>query len=498
MPNYISHRYYPMIRLFVVGMGAAAILPWLVLFGNSWANRGGLLPQFSGDVVRFGRIVNGPWLLLFLALWLLMLSFLWLLDKVNHWLNDDGDDQLIWRTVMVLLMLIIIFPLNRLVLYSYAQAPLFEPARGLLNAIFNFTDGMRPENSLLAFYFIAWLFVIWVTSNALGYMEIGRAFELGLIVSLFGLGLLARQDSLRLGLFIPFLLCGLAALSLAQIDARISNGQHSPGRRLTQWELSQWFVSIVLMVGLGALIANWVNPELMRSIIQPILRFLGIAFEWLIWAIFLILTPIIRWFFNTFEGLLRGIFSNFNPPGSDAEVGPEQNLDFTVIDEIIQVPQFRYVIVTVVLLIGILILWIVLNRTLLKRYRVSAETQQNEDALPVLGQLGGLGRLRDWLNGLRGRPPKSLLAPNTMENIYANLCRLADKRGFPRPVALPPDQYLGRLIEAFPGQERPLRHITLGYMRTHYGEIELPPSDLQEMIGEYESILRSVEAKAEE
>ena len=84
-----------------------------------------------------------------------------------------------------------------------------------------------------------------------------------------------------------------------------------------------------------------------------------------------------------------------------------------------------------------------------------------------------------------------------MENIYANLCRLADKRGFPRPVALPPDQYLGQLIEAFPGQERPLQRITLGYMRTHYGEIRLPDSDLKAMIGDYQSILRSIENEAE-
>ncbi|MEM8859018.1 MAG: hypothetical protein AAGD96_11895, partial [Chloroflexota bacterium] len=238
MPQSISHRYYPLIRILVVGMGAAMILPWLVLLGNNWANRGSSLPPFSGDVDRFGRIVNGPWLLVFAALWLLMFGFLWLFDWVNRWLNDDGDDELIWRTIMVILMLIIIFPLNRMVMYSYAQAPLFVPARGIFNAIFNFTDGLRPENGLLLFYIIAWVYVIWVTSNALGYIEIGRAFQLGLFVSLIGLGLLARQDGLRLGLFAPYLLIGLASLSLAQIDARIANGQHSPGRSLTVWEMA--------------------------------------------------------------------------------------------------------------------------------------------------------------------------------------------------------------------------------------------------------------------
>lgn len=495
MPNYISHRYYPLIRLFVVGMGAATLLPWLVLFGNSWAGRASSLPQFSGDVVRFGRIVNGPWLLLFLAVWLLMFGFLWLFDWVDKWLNDDDDDQLLWRSVMVALMLLIMFPVNRLVLYSYAQAPLFTPARGIFNSVFNFTDGMRPENSLLAFYFIAWFFVIWVNSNALGYMEIGRAFQLGLIVSLTGLGILARQSGLRLGLFVPFLVCALAALSLAQIDSRISHGQHSPGRRLNRLEMSQLAGSILLMVGLGSLLGNLIAPDLVRAIIQPILRFLGVVLEWLVWAIFWVLEPVVRWLFVTVQSLLAGIMSDFTPPETEVSEDELQDIDLTVVDEMMQVPQFRYLIVGIVVAFIIFILWVVLNRTLLKRYQNSAETQQDEDALPL--QLGGFGRLREWFNGLRGRTPKTLLDPDTMENIYANLCRLADNRGFPRPVALPPDQYLPQLKEAFPGQERPLQRITNGYMRTHYGEIRLPDSDLQEMIGDYQSILHSVEEEAE-
>ncbi|MEM8859555.1 MAG: DUF4129 domain-containing protein, partial [Chloroflexota bacterium] len=432
------------------------------------------------------------------ALWLLMFGFLWLFDWVNRWLNDDGDDELIWRTVMVILMLIIIFPLNRMVLYSYARSPIFVPARGIFNAIFNFTDGLRPENGLLLFYIIAWVYVIWVTSNALGYIEIGRAFQLGLFVSLIGLGLLARQDGLRLGLFAPYLVIGLASLSLAQIDARIANGQHSPGRSLTVWEMAQWIAAIMLMVGLGSLVANLIAPELVRAIVQPILRFLAIAFEWIVWAMFLILTPIIRWIFTVIQSIFEGIQIDFSLSGSETSSGDSQEVDFSVVEEIIQVPQYRYLIVIIVLLFGFFILWAILNRTLLTRYVSIDESQQAEEAQPILGQLNGLGRLRDWLDRLRGRIPKSLLDPNTMENIYANLCRLADKRGYPRPVALPPDEYLSQLVAAFPGQEKPLRRITNGYMRTHYGEIQLPESDLQEMIVDYQSIVNSVEDEAKE
>lgn len=495
MPNYISHRYYPVIRLLVVGMGAASVLPWLVLFGNRWANRIEPLPPFSGDIERYGRIVNGPWILLFLAIWVLMFGFLWLFDWTNKWLNAEDNDQLLWRTVMVTLMILIIFPVNRLVLYSYAQAPLFIPARGILNSVFNFTDGIRPENSLIAIYMAAWLFVIWVTSNALGYMEIGRAFQLGLIASLTGLGILARQGEIRFSLFVPFLVCGLAALSVAQIDSRISNGHHSPGRYFTRIEMSHLAISILGMVGAGSLLANLVAPELIRAIIQPILRFIVIVFEWIVWTAFIILEPIARVFFTIFESIFSGVSFDFISSGSNSGTDQAQDLNFTVFEEIIQIPRYRYLIVGVAVAFVLLILWVVLNRTLLKRYRDSAETQQDEDAQPL--QFDGFNRLRDWFNALRGRTPKTLLDPNTMENIYANLCRIADNRGFPRPVALPPDQYLPQLKQAFPGQDRPLQRITNGYMRTHYGEVDLPSTDLHEMIGDYQSILSAVEEEAE-
>ncbi len=52
MDHYISHRYYKIIRLFVTGMGASMILPWLILSGRRWGESTTPLPSFSGSPDR--------------------------------------------------------------------------------------------------------------------------------------------------------------------------------------------------------------------------------------------------------------------------------------------------------------------------------------------------------------------------------------------------------------------------------------------------------------
>ena len=51
---------------------------------------------------------------------------------------------------------------------------------------------------------------------------------------------------------------------------------------------------------------------------------------------------------------------------------------------------------------------------------------------------------------------RHLLAAISVENMYANVCRLARQQGFPRPPAQPPDDYLPTLQQVFSQQEAPL------------------------------------------
>jgi hypothetical protein len=87
---------------------------------------------------------------------------------------------------------------------------------------------------------------------------------------------------------------------------------------------------------------------------------------------------------------------------------------------------------------------------------------------------------------------RGLLAAVSVQNIYANLCRLARRRGYGRPSAQPPDLYLPTLAQAFPGHQERLERITIAYMRVHYGERPVAFAELAGLRADYQAI-REVE-----
>ncbi|MFK7805747.1 MAG: DUF4129 domain-containing protein, partial [Anaerolineae bacterium] len=485
MDHYISHRYYKLIRLFVTGMGASVILPWLILSGRGWGNSTLPLPSFSGSPLRLASFTSVPSLILFALIWLMLLFFVFLFEWVNKWLNDDDQDQLIWRTVMVILIVLILFPLNRLLLYSPATAPMFTPARGIINALFNFTDGPRPENTLIVFYVVSWLFAIWVTSNVLGYTEIGRGFQVGIVLNILAISWLSTADVSYFLLFLPFAVCSLAALALSQIDTKIGMGYHSQGGRFSLPMWAQLSSAVGGFALLALLVANAILPSQIKSFLalfNPIWQVLWAVILWILRLLGTIVRPVFIWIFNFFERLISLIdpFSAVR----ESENTDQQLGDFTELPtfrELIATPNFRYIFIGLMLILGLFIIWIVLNRTILKRYREETEDHVDEEAPEGFDLFGnGAARLRSWLNSFRGNQQKPLLVPERIEDMYANMCRLAGRRGFPRAVSQPPDQYLVDLFQAFPGQNDQLAQLTGGYMRSHYGEIALPAAEMQQ------------------
>ena len=81
-----------------------------------------------------------------------------------------------------------------------------------------------------------------------------------------------------------------------------------------------------------------------------------------------------------------------------------------------------------------------------------------------------------------------LLAAISIQNIYANISRLALERGYQRPPSLPPDGYLPMLLEAFPGCEADLSRITDAYMRVEYGDQSLADVELSALQDDYRRV----------
>jgi hypothetical protein len=134
----------------------------------------------------------------------------------------------------------------------------------------------------------------------------------------------------------------------------------------------------------------------------------------------------------------------------------------------------------------------------LERVRARPEQNEREAELGEELTLGGasVGRGVRWLRDVAGLVRRfglgrQLLAAISVQNMYANLCRLARQRGYPRRPAQPPDDYLPILERAFAGQEEALARITVAYMRVHYGDQLISPAELAQLRQDYHQVRRA-------
>ena len=94
-------------------------------------------------------------------------------------------------------------------------------------------------------------------------------------------------------------------------------------------------------------------------------------------------------------------------------------------------------------------------------------------------QAGGVDKLAGQVGrfGLGRR----LYAAISVRYIYANVIRLAARRGFPRPPARTPNEFLPTLEGAFPGREADLSRLTEAYVMVHYGEVPADREEIEEL-----------------
>lgn len=86
-----------------------------------------------------------------------------------------------------------------------------------------------------------------------------------------------------------------------------------------------------------------------------------------------------------------------------------------------------------------------------------------------------------------------LLAAISVRNIYANMGRLARKRGYPRHKARTPYEYLPDLRAAFPDAGDEAQVITDAYVAVHYGELPTSREQLDALRAAYERLRESPE-----
>jgi hypothetical protein len=231
------------------------------------------------------------------------------------------------------------------------------------------------------------------------------------------------------------------------------------------------------------------RPDKIKGFLRwfnPLWTVLGRAFWWVAELVFKPLEPLLVWLMEIFRhidwGQVVGIIGSegetlFEP--RHAQPWPGMAMVWTVM-------RYTAIGLVIVLVLGFVLLYL----RKIDRSQLCQEAEEEGDETITLGG-GILNRGARWLRDMsdlvkRYGLSRQLLAAVSVQNIYANLCRIAGRRGYPRHRAWPPDDYLPTLKKAFgPKAEEALARITLAYMRVHYGDKPIGIAELAQLQKDY-------------
>lgn len=485
----LTNRRYQFITIALAGMEIATYLPmallaWLLVV-RSQAD-GGTMGSAAAALGISPLLAVGSCLLL----WLL---YLFLTDLINASRIETPRRELVLFGTMLLTTLLIV----RFALYTDASLLDFGWIRTTIGAVFNFTDGWRMEVLVVLLNIFLWVRVILSLGRSLTFMSVGLRFRLSLLLAVIANAILYSVSGLEqpLQYFSLLLAFGLLAVALARIDEKATVGHHSSGSGLSWPRLGLLAAAVAAAVGTGLLLTGvYTTRNIVAALawLSPLWAFLGGIVMGILSAIFWLLAPIMEWIIERLKQAMEGLepFQVQQETGSgDLETVPLEEVQ-TFAQLLENWTLVRYCLVTLVLVAMLAFLWIFFVRPYLQPRTSEAEELEQASANLGLGGLrSGLDRLRN-LAKLVGRFGLSLelLDAINIENMYANLGRIARQRGYPRQPNQPPDEYIHELNQAFPSQADGLQQITSAYMRVHYGEQTIPRPELSRLRETYQAI----------
>jgi len=477
----LTNRRHRILFAALAGLEVAWFLPFaLTLF--AW-----MMPERAPLPALVAGLGSYSPLALFGLVWGLMLLYLLCIDLLNRWqihspLHEFAMLGIVLGTAL-LLVRFLVFP---------ALAPWdLRWLLAVVSALFEFAPGSTAIIFLLVVNFFLWIRVATATDRALTFFSVGVSFRLGMLLSLVGnilLILVARQPATAaLTYFWLFFGFGLLAVALARIDEKAMGASQSTGATLPWGRFGQLLVMIGITLATAMLSASFYTPTNIKTVLgwfSPLWNFLGTVFLLIFHTLFWLLIPILERIIEFVRGLLATLEPPENLPQELGQLGEQPPI---TINEIVQNVAFvRYCMVAATIMTVIILLLILFARTRKRGLGEEQEQTANEGLAfggNPLDRLRGLGRLfRRY-----GLGP-GLLAAISVQNIYANVCRLAGRRGYARLAAQSPDEYLTSLRAAFPGQEDKLARLTAIYMRVHYGDRSVDDSELAQLREDYSAI----------
>ena len=478
----LANRRHRLLFLALAGMDVAWFLPFVL----TWA---AYSRQHRGAVAAspFASILLEP-LPLFLLCWSAMILYLFLADLLNRLELETPGRELAILGLLLGTSLVAI----RLLLYPQAPALDLNWLADSASAVFNFTSAFRPPLLLLLVNAYLWIRVAVATDRGISFFSVGVTFRLGMLLALLGGTLLTtvggQPASASIQSFALFFLFGLIAVALARIDEKAVGAANSTGALLPWSRLAQLSAAVLLFISAALALTRVFNPPALRSLISvfdPVWSAIGWVLVRILVAVFLLLGPLMERLVVYFQSLAANI-------EQQPLVEPAGPLEYGSIETVVREwAALRYCLVAGVIVFVLLLLLLFFVRAR-PRTRANEPEESVPEELTVSAGLERMGRdrLREWLNLLRRHGlSRRLLAAITVQNMYANLGRMARQRGHPRLPAQSPDDYLPVLRLAFPGHDERLLNITLAYMRVHYGDQSIAPDELDQLRTDYSQVI---------
>ncbi len=368
-----------------------------------------------------------------------------------------------------------------------------------LEALFAPQSGLPPALALVGGNLFLWQRATVATSREVSFFGVGVSFRLGLLLLVIGGGIFTHVIGQDLtGLLWTYFTLGLLAVAIARIHEKASDSQ-SAGTPLSGRRLGGLLLAVAVTVGGVALLSRGYTAEAVWRVLgvtAPVWRLLRIVLVRVLIALEWLLEPILEWLLAWLQRIFAAGWIELAPQSpivgaEEAQGLLNQENPSRFLELLRQAGIVLAIVVIVVLVVGVLLLY--LDKTRRRTVREQAEEAEAEAVTFGGGILGrGAQALRD-MAGLVRRfgVSRQLLAAVSVQNIYANLCRLARQRGYGRRPAQPPDDYLPTLARAFSGQEEALARITAAYMRVHYGEHPVTFAELAQLRADYHRVRRA-------
>jgi len=471
---FLANRRMTLLFLCLAGMEATWITPfWLLIFAlapSPWASYAGVLAG--------------------LLIWTLVLE---LLSRTG--VRSPAYDLAV-LALMAFTSLLIVWA----VLYRTAPLGVVGWLLRMFGDIFSSGAGLPPAVGLIAINLLLWQRATAATSRDPSFFNVGVSFRVGMLLLIAGAGLLSllRGQSVVSFLWLYFTL-GLVAVSIARINEKATEAQ-SAGKMLPMRRFGQLLLAVGVTIGVAWVVSSAYTPEgILRffRLFNPVWRLVSpLAFA-LLMLIGEMLSPLLLWL----EALLRRLLGSPTQSGSEvAPVGPVATqpgyfakLPAEVPHLLVDILVVAGIVVAVIAVAGFLLLY--LERVRKGGLRDEVEEEGVERVTPGGLLERGARALRNAAGLIRRFGLGThLLAAITVQNIYANVSRLARDRGHPRHPAQPPDDYLPVLVQAFGGFEDQLTRITAAYMRVHYGDHPVSRDELARLREDYRTVREGDEA----